>query len=165
MADVADLELVEEGWDLFTVICGDEVVPITDVNSAASIKPSSAVTESPAAQRRHDPSIPQRSAPKTLQNVAAANPRTESQELAIGANDNHTSRPVEPKKKALSSLRTPKTPSRPTGFEPATSGSTVRYSPAPEPHLSQSVTRTYPLLRSFRRIEALQNALQLRHGY
>jgi len=38
MADMADREQVEEAWDFFAGECGVEVVPITYVNSAASIK-------------------------------------------------------------------------------------------------------------------------------
>ena len=38
MADMADIEQLEEAWDFLVDSCGAEVVPITYVNSAASIK-------------------------------------------------------------------------------------------------------------------------------
>jgi len=38
MADMADIEQVEEAWDFLTDDCGVTVIPITYVNSAASIK-------------------------------------------------------------------------------------------------------------------------------
>lgn len=38
MADMADLEQLEDAWDFLTGDCGVDVIPITYVNSAASIK-------------------------------------------------------------------------------------------------------------------------------
>lgn len=38
MADMADLEQLEDAWDFLTDRCGASVIPITYVNSAASIK-------------------------------------------------------------------------------------------------------------------------------
>ncbi len=38
MADMADIDQVEEAWDFFTEECQSHVIPITYVNSAASIK-------------------------------------------------------------------------------------------------------------------------------
>ncbi|MCH7884308.1 MAG: quinolinate synthase NadA [Planctomycetes bacterium] len=38
MADMADIDQLEEAWDFLVDACGAEVVPITYVNSAASIK-------------------------------------------------------------------------------------------------------------------------------
>jgi quinolinate synthase len=38
MADMADLEQVEQAWDFLAGTCGEKIIPITYVNSAASIK-------------------------------------------------------------------------------------------------------------------------------
>jgi quinolinate synthase len=38
MADMAELEQLEEAWEFLTDVCGANIVPITYVNSAASIK-------------------------------------------------------------------------------------------------------------------------------
>ena len=38
MADMADLDQVEEAWDFLTADCDDAIIPITYVNSAANIK-------------------------------------------------------------------------------------------------------------------------------
>ena len=38
MADMADLDLVEECWEQLTDVCGDSTIPITYMNSAADLK-------------------------------------------------------------------------------------------------------------------------------